>query len=106
MNHEVITHVPITKEVNDFDGSVKVHRQLGAAAISEVPDFSGSGAVTPGEVVVEASADSIVPIDSHDRIVAIGEQSAVTVNPRKVPGTDAYAAEQGRIADEARSNLF
>lgn len=51
-----------------------------------------------------ALGERVISIDSSDRIVPIADQSNVTVDRRKTPGANEYAAEQQRIADEIRSN--
>jgi hypothetical protein len=113
MSHEVITHVPVTKEINDFDGDIAVHRGLGQVALSpevmpipEIPGgFVGSGERKPGEVAIEAPANSIIPVDSTDRILAIEDQSEVTINPSKAFGHPAQLQRLEDQTNEIRSNL-
>lgn len=105
MNHEASTHIAVEQEANDYDGEVAVHRQIGAVAISEVPGFSGTGAITPGERVGEVPTDDVIPVDSTDRILEIPDQSKVTVDPSKVFGHPAQLQRLEDQANEIRSNL-
>ena len=101
MNHELITHVPVFKEANDFDGEVPVHVQSTEQSLGAVALINAVPGVEVDRMTLEPGA---VVSENTDRIVAIEDQANVTANPETVPGTDAYAAKQERIANDLRSN--
>lgn len=93
MSKEIVTEIPLRAE------RLPVQRGLGAivAELISVVPFRGNGTVIePGTPVS----------DGVERIVPIENQAGVYVNPETVPGTDAYAAKQERIANDIRSNKF
>lgn len=93
----IITSIPIEIQSEPTqDSNIEVHVQSSVIDSDDVP-FE-----RPGEA--EPAVEAVVR-ELGSRVLKIEDQASVRANPIHTPGTEAYAQQQQRLADEARRSL-